>query len=200
MNTLINGQQHYVNVSFSQLDISNSQHQQLIFEDCHFEQCNFSYAQLTFCQFIDCSFSHANLSLAQLIHCSFSSCRFNACKLVGVDWTRIAWSNLSTGSDLQFYQSKLNESSFHNMQLACLVIDQCQVHGVDFREAKLNNSRFVDSDFYNSLFLNTKLSCVDFTGSTNYYINLLNNDISEAKFSRLESSRLLELIGLEIVD
>ncbi|WP_420812697.1 hypothetical protein [Natronospirillum operosum] len=56
------------------------------------------------------------------------------------------------------------------------------------------------SDFSHSSFMRTNLQGVDFSESTAYTIDVLENNVKEARFSRYEALSLLESLGIELVD
>jgi uncharacterized protein YjbI with pentapeptide repeats len=171
-----------------------------LFEDCQFVSCNFSGAALKKCKFRDCNFARCNLSNVQLQGSRFSGSKFADCKLVGIDWTRADFPNLPVWPQFEFRNCVLNDSSFFGLHLEQLVIEGCKVHEADFREGNFNQSRFVASDFTKSLFSKTNLAHVDFTDAVNYDIDITNNNVSRAKFSRAEAVRLLLGIDIELVD
>ena len=77
-------------------------------------------------------------------------------------------------------------------------ISECVARDVDFRECDLSKSTLTSNDFKNSLFGNTNLIKADFTNSTNYTINLLENKVHGAKFSLPDAISLLHGTGIEI--
>jgi fluoroquinolone resistance protein len=56
-----------------------------------------------------------------------------------------------------------------------------------------------DCDFSQSLFMRTNLESVDFTDSYNFNIDVLENRVNKAKFSRFEALNLLNSLGIELV-
>ncbi|WP_201796770.1 pentapeptide repeat-containing protein [Aeromonas cavernicola] len=91
---------------------------------------------------------------------------------------------------LLFFGLKLNE----------LKIDECKLHEVDFREADLQNSSLTYCDFLNSMFAHTNLKNVDFTESCNFNIDIFNNNISQAIFTRSEAISLLDSLDIVLID
>ena len=81
-----------------------------------------------------------------------------------------------------------------------MVIEECKAHDVDFREGDFGESNFTYTDFSNSLFNNTNLTGTDFTEAVNYNIDIYFNEIKRARFSRYEAVRLLNNLGIELVD
>ncbi|WP_434940704.1 hypothetical protein ACRWQN_10470 [Shewanella sp. HL-SH8] len=48
--------------------------------------------------------------------------------------------------------------------------------------------------------MRTNLQKADFAESTNFNINVLENTLKQAKFSRYEALNLLDSLGIELVD
>ncbi len=73
-------------------------------------------------------------------------------------------------------------------------------HHVDFREGDFSNANFTYTDFTGCLFGNTNLTGADFSDATGYDIDIYQNVIKRAKFSRFEAVRLLDSLEIELVD
>ena len=200
MSSLINEESEYYSQVFASLDLSDQELVSKEFEDCTFKECNFSSAILRSCKFIDCHFAKCNLSNAKLAYSRFNEVVFDECKMIGVDWTRAYWPNLTLSAPIKFTQCILNDSSFFGLGLDEMVIEGCKAHDVDFREGKFKGADFSYTDFSNSLFNNTNLSAADFTEASNYSIDIHSNAIRGAKFSRSEAVSLLDSLGIELVD
>jgi uncharacterized protein YjbI with pentapeptide repeats len=56
------------------------------------------------------------------------------------------------------------------------------------------------TDFANALFGRTNLSRANFAEAINYDIDVFNNEIKAAKFSRHEAIRLLDSLDIELID
>ena len=74
--------------------------------------------------------------------CRFSDVVFEECKLIGIDWTKARWPNISLCSPIKFFKCILNDSIFMGLTLDEIVIEACKAHEVDFREGS-----FCDADF-----------------------------------------------------
>lgn len=170
------------------------------FEACIFEHCDFSAAHFARCTFIDCLFKHCNLSLMQVPGTRWFGVGFVECKLVGVDWTKADWPSFHLDSELTFRQCILNDSSFFGLTLQEIILDECKCRDVDFREGDFSRATMTGSDFCNSLFMRTQLQGSDFTNASDFNINVLENKINGARFSRLEALSLLYSLNIELVD
>lgn len=170
------------------------------FEECDFRDCDFSNAIFKRCKFNDCTFTRCNLSLLDVSQSRFFAVTFSECKLVGMDWTRANWPSFKLPSELRFNSCILNDASFFGLTLNELELDACKLHDVDFREGDFSNSSITHCDLSNSLFTRTNLQAVDFTESCNFSINVFENNIARARFSRHEALGLLDSLDIELVD
>lgn len=168
------------------------------FENCQFTNANFSEVKFLSCKFIDCEFNSCNLSGAEFLSTSFSEVIFDDSKLIGINWTKVKWPLIKLTSALKFYKSNLSHSSFYELDLKELVIEECKAHDVDFRGGDFSNSSFILTDFERSMFMRTKLHSADFTDATNYNIDPNENDIRKAKFTMPDVINLLHSFDIEI--
>ncbi|MDN3611436.1 pentapeptide repeat-containing protein [Vibrio ostreicida] len=196
----LDSHQHYLEASFESLLLQGTQLSGIEFEDCHFSDCNFSQSTFYGCRFTNCTFERCNLSVVNLSNSKLFDVRFKDSKLVGVDWTKAAWPVYHSDFELTFTRCILNDGSFFGLTLNELVFDECKLHDVDFREGDYSGSSMTYCDFKHSLFMRTNLSGVDFSDSTSYAIDVLENKVKRAKFSRDEALYLLESLGIELVD
>ena len=170
------------------------------FDGCTFEKCDFSEATFKRCSFVDCEFTNCNLSLVKIEYSKFSDVSFRESKLIGINWTKVAWPSLIFSSPIKFYKSILNDCSFYGLSMKDLVMEECKAHNVDFREGDFSNSNFTYTDLSGCFFVNTNLSGANFTEATDYDIDVYQNTIKKAKFSRFEAIRLLGSLEVELVD
>ena len=196
----LESQKEYFEETFKNLDLQDLVLVGTEFEECTFVDCNFTSATFERCNFINCSFKSCQLSLISVPYTRFFAISFLECKLVGVDWTRANWSAYHKDFEFSFRQCILNDSSFFGLTLQALVLDECKVQDVDFREGDFSHAVMTYSDFTHSLFMRTNLESANFTESTQYSINVLENQLKGAKFSKHEAVYLLEGLGIELVD
>jgi uncharacterized protein YjbI with pentapeptide repeats len=200
MTAQITAAREYFAKHFVSIDLSGQTLTEKEFEGCEFKGCNFSEATLSKCSFIDCHFSDCNLSLIKIVSSKFRGVILEQCKAVGVNWTRAVWPRLVLAAPLKFYKCILNDSSFFGLALEELVLEDCKARDVDFREANLRGAKLNYTDFSNALFGRTNLSRADFSEAINYDIDVFNNEIKQAKFSRYEAIRLLDSLAIELVE
>ncbi|WP_369787970.1 pentapeptide repeat-containing protein [Rouxiella sp. WC2420] len=190
----------YFEKIFNKLDVSSSVTEHASFEECTFNHCNFTSARLSHCKFTHCTFNHCNFSIAEILGSRFYEIDFNECKLSGIDWTRAQWPTFSLDPELRFNKSILTHSAFFGLKLQGMKMDECILHEVDFRECDLAGAEIVNCDLAGSLFHNTDLRGANFTDSWDFQIDVMNNLVARAKFSRQEAVSLLESLGIELVD
>ncbi|MBR9828088.1 MAG: pentapeptide repeat-containing protein [Oceanospirillales bacterium] len=191
---------HYFEVSFDKQVQIPSTLNGAEFEACTFTECDFSSAVFTRCKFIDCTFTRCNLSLLSIPYSRFFEVNFIECKLVGVDWTRADWPSFNRDAELVFRRCILNDASFFGLTLHGLKLDACKLHEVDFREGDFTGAAMTHCDFSQSLFMHTNLRAVDFTESCHFSIDVLENQLAKARFSRHEALGLLDSLNIELVD
>lgn len=190
----------YWSETFSNEDFSGIKLASKEFDGCTFNECNFSEAILSRCNFVDCEFNKCNLSMLNVEYSKFSDVVFYESKLIGVNWTTAAWASLAFSSPLKFYKCIINDSSFFGLAFQDLVIEECKAHNVDFREGDFSGANFTYTDFSGCFFNNTNLGRADFSEASNYDIDIYQNTITQAKFSRFEAVRLLDSLDIELID
>lgn len=196
----IESQQNYYEHSFNKLELSDEDISHSEFEACEFYDCDFSSSRFERCKFINCRFERCNLSLVNLTYTRVFELEFVDCKLVGIDWTRAHWPSFNLDHELSFKRCILNDCSFFGLTLNELKLEECKLHDADLREADLAHATLTYCDFHHALFMRTNLNCADLTESTNFHIDVLENTLTKAKFSRYEALALLESLGIELVD
>ncbi|WP_256853193.1 pentapeptide repeat-containing protein [Pantoea sp. Fr+CA_20] len=196
----IDSHAEFYDTHFSKEDFTGLTIAETHFEDCDFSNVNFTSAQFTACKFINCTFRHCNLSLLDAPNTRFYGLQFTECKLTGIDWTKAYWPDFHLDHELYFVSCMLTSASFYGLKLQGLKMEACRVAEVDFRECDLTGATFSGSELTGSLFNHTLLRGADFTDAWNYSIDVLNNTVTKAKFSRLEAVSLLESLGIELVD
>jgi uncharacterized protein YjbI with pentapeptide repeats len=197
--TTLNDNENYFESQFSKVahvskNVTNSS-----FEECDFSECDFSKTYFNGCKFTNCRFIGCNLSLAQFQNTRLFGVEFVESKLMGIDFTKADWPVFHLDFELSFKRSILNDISMFGLTLHELKMDECKIHGADFREGSFSQSVMTDCDFSQSLFMRTNLESVDFTDSYNFNIDVLENRVNKAKFSRFEALNLLNSLGIELV-
>jgi len=184
---------------YENLDLSSKEFTNIEFDECIFKKCDLSNSSFRNCIFTGCSFYNCDLSLIKVVNSKISDISFVDCKIIGVDWTKASWDSLIK-KPIKFKTSVINSSSFYGLELEGMKIKECEAIDVDFRETNLNEADFTCTDFKNSIFFNTNLAKVDFSYAKNFNIDIKNNILKGALFSRYEAINLLNSIGIELID
>jgi len=191
---------HYLSERFSNITDVSKRIINKEFEECTFKNCDFSETTVSDCKFIDCHFIKCNLSLVDFSGTRLIDVFFEECKIIGVDWTNVQWPEVKLSSPVTFYNCILNDSTFFGLNLEELNLENCKLHDVDFREGVFREANFQYCDFTNSLFNNTDLTGSNFIEAINYRIDILFNEIKRCQFTSTEAIRLLDSLGIELVD
>ncbi len=200
MSTLLEEGDEFVSKTLKGLALTDEKIGGKVFEECQFKDCNFSAAHFSKCKFVDCSFVNCNLSNAKITESKFLNVEFSQCKVIGINWTEAAWPRVAVDPQLTFRNSILNDASFFGLKLHEVVIHDCKAHSVDFRGSDLTHANLTQTDLQGSLFGKTILTEADFTDATNYNIDISNNNVQKARFSRNEAFGLLSGLDIELVD
>jgi fluoroquinolone resistance protein len=185
---------------FEDIDLHKSIIKKAEFEECTFVSCDFSEAKFLSCAFIDCTFENCNLSVIKLTDTKISNTHFSSCKVVGIDWTMCNWSSLLNPESVKFTDSILDDGNFYGLDLERLVMRGCRAKDVDFRSGSFIKADFSSSDFKGALFGSTHLEGANFSDAQNTIIDIRNNFLEGAIFSRFEALYLLETMGIVLVD
>ncbi len=185
---------------FKELDFIKTVFEAKIFDNCEFINCNFTECTFLQCKFNECTFKNCNLSNLIVTKSAFYDVDFFGSKMIGINWTKAAWSSIKVTCPLKFTQCILNDSSFMGLCLREIVMVECKAHDVDFRDCDCLEGDFTYTDFANSLFSHTNLTKANFTESSNYTIDVYLNEIKKAKFSLPEAVNLLNCLEIELID
>jgi len=193
-------EQEYYAQTFADLDLRGQTLEGITFDSCIFRHCDLSEATLGRCKLVDCGFHECNLANLNPGYSLLHDVTFSQCKITGVDWTRVRWSGLMVDAPVEFIRCVLSFSSFLGLRLKGLKLEECRAHEVDFRNGDFSHAQFAGTDFTHSLFGETNLNGADFSDASRYDIDIRNCRVDKAKFSHYEAVRLLEILGIEIVD
>jgi uncharacterized protein YjbI with pentapeptide repeats len=182
---------------FSEKSYTRSDKNQVVlgqYENCTFEECDFSNENWGNYKFIDCVFSACNLSLIKVSNTSFQSVQFIGCKIMGVLFENVNPFSL----ELSFKDCNLNHASFYKLTLKNTSFKQCDLHEVDFTESNLTACDFDGADLHLAIFQKTNLEKANFSTSLNFQIDPSLNKVKKAKFSLVGLPGLLSQFDLDI--
>ena len=193
-------EEEYCDLVFKGVAVPESKIVEAVFECCRFEGCDFSGVDFTGCEFLDCVFVKCNLSVIKVVDVKCVNTEFVDCKMIGIDWTCSAWGNMTLSSTVTFARCLMHDASFFGLTLKGFVMRDCKAIDIDFREANFISAVFNGSDFKGSLFNNTQLAKASFVQCINYNIDIYENNIKGAIFSRIEAISLLAGLDIKLVD
>lgn len=200
MTTIDDQESEFHAQTFTDGDFSGREFVKKEFDSCIFERCDFTAAVFNQCRFVDCSFIACNLSVVKVPLCRFADVEFYESKLIGIDWSKANWSSLVLQAPLKMSRCNVSDSSFFGLSLKELLLEDCKAHDVDFRNANLSDGKFCGTDFSGSVFGRTRLAGADFSDAHDYTIDVLDNELRGAQFSRFAALSLLDGLGIELVD
>ncbi|PRX48842.1 pentapeptide repeat-containing protein [Salegentibacter salegens] len=161
------------------------------------------------CQFINCNFSTGNLKGVLFTDCEFEECdlsninldhtSFQNCNFKACKMMGLLFNNCETFAfSISVNECILNHSSFFGMKLNKTVFKNSKLQEVDFSGADLSHSKFLNSDLSGAVFQNTNLTKADFSSAQNYNIDPENNKLKGAKFHLSQVSGLLNKYQIKI--
>jgi fluoroquinolone resistance protein len=200
MEDIVGSKKEFYGQNFSDVSLCKEQVAGKEFDNCSFESCDFSEAVFRGCEFTSCKFEKCNLAVLSVLNSKFSDVEFDQCKMLAIDWTKAYWRGLALSAPLKFQGCLISSSSFYGLNLPKIVIEDCRAQDVDFREANFSGADFSRTDLSNSLFANTNLTEANFNEAVNYDIDVNNNLLKGARFCRFEAVRLLDSLGVHLID
>jgi fluoroquinolone resistance protein len=183
------------NKSFERIDYTLIPLDRGEYENCSFENCNFYSSDLSHITFRACKFIDCDFSLATILNTGLNDVCFKDCKLLGVQFETCNPFLLA----VDFENCLLKLSVFQKLKLKKTSFKNCNLQEADFSETDLSAAVFDNCDFNRAIFYKTLLEKADFRTAFNYSsIDLENNRIKKAKFSRSGVVGLLDKYGIEL--
>ncbi len=163
--------------------------------NCQFTTCNFENSDLAYQIFEDCTFSNCNLSMATLNQTSLKNVTFKDCKMMGLRFDNCK----PFLFEVSFLNCQLQLSSFYGWNVKKTVFAKCILHEVDFTNADLSFAVLDECDAARAIFNNTNLQKAQLQTAYNFSINPVQNNITEATFSKYGLEGLLEQYKINVV-
>jgi uncharacterized protein YjbI with pentapeptide repeats len=170
------------------------------FYDCTFSNCSFRETKFVNCKFNNITFVDCDLSLISVVGCSFRDTRFERSTLIGVNWTVVNWPEFSQQSQIGFFECTVDYSTFIGLTLEKISFRKCSAKDVDFSEAVLSQADFSGALLAQTQFRNTNLTKANFEGATEYQIDVMKNNVAQARFSMPEAISLLYALEIVVLD
>jgi uncharacterized protein YjbI with pentapeptide repeats len=172
---------------FSTIDFRKEKFLVADYEGCTFTNCTFASIDLFSSNFEDCEFLNCDLSMLSLSNTAWKGVRFNQCKMIGIHFENCNPFLFSVSFD----GCQLNLASFYAFSMVKTHFKNCKLIEVDFVETNLASSIFENCDLSGAIFDRSNLEKVNFLSAYNYIIDLENNRVKKAQFSREGLSGLL---------
>jgi len=166
------------------------------YDNCVFQNLDLNGLNLRDFKFIDCDFKACNLSLIKLSGAAFRNCSFDGCKMLGIRFEDLN----PIGLEMHFESCNLSDSSFFQLKLNNIRFIRCELQRVDFTEAHLKQADFAESDLKDAVFYQSNLEQADCSSAKNVFLDIRNNQVKNAQFSRNNLDGLLLPLGIKIRD
>lgn len=196
MENQLPSQTEFFEQAFNNLRYQGGTIYEVEFIDCTFTKCTFAETAITGCAFNNCTFSECDLKLVELKGTSFTAAKFEGCNLIGINWALAAWDKAGFLRTIDFINCTLNYSAFVGLTLKEIIIRDCSAKEVDFAEVDLTKTDCRRTDFSKARFLHTNLTEADFSGASNYSIDVKLNTLKQTKFSLPEAVSLLQSLDI----
>lgn len=193
-------QEEFFDERFQRIDLRGRRFVEKRFEDCIFERCDAQETQFISCYFGGCRFIDCDMSQLTLRGTRFSNVYFERCKLMGINWTDVAWSKFVADAPISFDGCSLDYGTFLGLRLHNVRMSDCSAQEVDFREAALVGADLTGTEFAGTLFQRTNLQAANLVGAKQFAIDPRHNDLTAARFALPDALLLLEMLGIELVD
>lgn len=164
------------------------------FENCIFENCDWSQKNFKGSTFIDCEFIDCNLTAIDFSGVGLKNVTFNQCKMLGIAF--------QSCDDFLFSihckGSVLNMSSFVRKKLVDSTFFMCDLKEVNFAEANLTKVDFFECNLENAFFNSTNLTKVNLKTAHNFTIDPNFNTVQNLEITTSGLAGLLTKFQLKI--
>lgn len=132
--------------------------------------------------------------MTDLTQSTMNSIAFKNCKILGVKFNHCNDFIFEVG----FEDCILDYSSFAKRKMGKTKFKNSSLKAVDFGETNLKQSKFINTDLSEAIFYNTNIQEADFTTAYNYSIDIRQNQVKKARFSKDGLSGLLSYFNIII--
>jgi fluoroquinolone resistance protein len=161
------------------------------------------------CHFVNCDFSGSDLSDTRFLDCIFTGCNLSVSKIHKTSFRDVRFRECKMmglrfdtcdkfAISIEFDTCTLDHSSFYQLGLKKTIFRNSTLREVDFTGADLSSSVIDNCDLKLALFENTILEKADLRRSYNYSIDPTTNKIRRAKFSLASVPGLLDKFDIDI--
>ncbi len=199
--TIHNDSQYHEEI-FTDITLTKSVIDSVLFTLCTFKQSNFSESTFKSCRFEKCHFIDCNLSLLKVTDSHFLEVNFLKSKLIGINWSEAVYKtkSLLQRKPFDFDHCVLNHSVFFGLNLQGIKMSNCSAINTNFEETDFSRADCTKSDFKNAHFNHTNLTETNFKGAVNYTISSQTNTLKKTRFSLPEAISLLYNLDIVLED
>lgn len=162
------------------------------YDNCIFENCDFTGKDLGDSIFTECTFTECNFSMVKLAETGLRDVTFANCKLLGFRFDQCD----AFGFAAVFENCQMDLSSFYRMKIRKQKFKNCAMRDVDFSECDLTQATFDNCDLQDAIFDNTILEKADLRSAIHYTIDASSNYLKGARISLASASGLLSPFGI----
>ena len=159
---------------------------------CEVLNAKLSGATLKRWVFEECTFRDCDLSNITWEGCTFEGCTFRDCRLIGSDWRHIA----SLTAAVNFERCDLSMSQLSGVRLLSSRFEGSRCIDVDFSQADLSESVWLETEVTDALFEESKLNKANLTGAIGEQFDPQTSQLNGALVSITTAIRLAESLGL----
>ncbi len=164
------------------------------FENTNFAEKPLPGKELDGCVFVNCNFERCNLSGVVFAECEFVGCNLSLANLKKTALKEVSFKDCKLLGlrfeecqeflfAVRFDKCVLNHSSFYNWKLKKTLFRDSSLQEVDFSGADLTESVLDNCDLKRATFASTNLEKADFRTAYNYLLDPEQNRIKKAKFA-----------------
>ncbi len=179
---------------FKQLKPSVQDYRDRSYEECIFDNCDFSSSDFSDSLFEECVFKDCHLSNIQVNNTKFQNCTIRDSIVMGLDFSAMSRILLS----INFIGCNLGHTQFLDLDLRKFTFEQCRFPDTMFVNCDMTGLILDGADLESTLFENCILKKCDFTTAKNYKINPSDNDVKDAKFTMPDVLSFLTPLGIVV--
>ena len=183
---------------FENLSYRNEILENIEYDDCVFEKCQFTEVNMVGCIFNHCEFRNCEFRLIKFDHCRMQNASFKDCLLMGINWDELQSGATKSFPAETFTHCVLKYNNFIKSFLTKFDFSTCTIMDCFFMECTLIKANFKNVVFKETSFSDCNLSESDFRGAEGYIIDIMNNIIKKAKFSLPEAIALLDALDITL--
>ncbi|WP_299681787.1 pentapeptide repeat-containing protein [uncultured Dokdonia sp.] len=181
--------QNYQGIDYTSQGFSIGEYDNCTFTNCLFPELHISNTTFLECTFIDCNFTNTKFGGTTL-----NDVFFKGCKMIGIDLSVCNDFMLSIKAE----DSVLDLANCYQLNLSKTSFKECSLKEVDFTESNLSEVIFANCNLKDAIFDHTNLQKTDFKSALNYTIDLDQNTVKGAQFSKENIQGLLTKYGIKI--